>query len=161
MDRIIIATIIVTTVMLFSIIIVYAEEPDIYWYVPNKDTGEIKVFPVYYVEEEFNCKYFGSTTRGCFNGALGYIMLVKSTEFDYVIYGCTVRDHEFFHAMGYNHGEGPLGIICSNPNIAEPTDDNMNYDETNWKHKDLTKDYKVVVEINPRMISWNIGENIG
>lgn len=159
MEKIIIALVIVVALMFITAAIAYADtnEPDTFWAIPNiYDDDKIRWVPVYYVEEDFYCKYSADLSRGCFfgGGVDETITIVKSKEFQWARQGCTVHDHEFYHAMGYAHGEGPLGETCPNPNPLTRDNSNMQYDQYNLKHKDLTKDFRVVKDLNPQMIKW-------
>lgn len=146
-------------VFVATVILGYGEQqqPDDYWYVSIiRDGYTIEKIPVYYVDEPFLCEDHVGLARGCFvHGATGkYIKLVESMEFDWANQGCTVHDHEFFHAMGYGHGTGPLATTCPNSAWEWPDFNNGKpYDPNNIKHWDPL--YKHIPrELNPKMIKW-------
>lgn len=89
-------------------------EPNEYWFVDSilVDDGYRRI-PVYYVDQDFYCS--NVLSRGCHVHGPGiqYVILVESKMYDWDKEGCTVRDHEYYHAMGYRHGEGPLSSTCA------------------------------------------------
>jgi len=98
------------------------QEPDLYWHVPIQNNNyEVEKIPVYYVTEEFLCENHVGLARGCFvNGPMGkYVIIVEHMEYDWANQGCTVHDHEFYHAMGYSHGVGLLSSTCSMPMMSK------------------------------------------
>lgn len=134
------------------------EEADEYWLIPNIHKGyELRWVPVYYVDEITNCgDKDPDHVRGCYYHGPNRddIHIVNGKSFEWANQGCTVRDHEWFHAMGYQHGKGPLSVTCPNPEWKWEGREHMAYDSNNIFHKDLTKDYRNDKDIDPRKIIW-------
>jgi len=96
-------------------LLVYGDEPDDWWLIPKIVDGyEPRWVPVYYVDHDFYCETHAKLARGCYvlKPLTEYIMINKNVEFDWANQGCTVHDHEWFHAMGWGHGMGPLDQTC-------------------------------------------------
>ena len=142
------------------------KEPDEIWSVPNmyNDYEHRDVF-VYFVDvisfEMCPASYVKdmSVVRGCYyyDGVRDDVHIVKGKMFEWSYQGCTVRDHEWFHAMGYRHGEGPLGSTCPNPEWQ--WSDRPQWDGSIDKvHPDVRKMWEGYVhvprEMDPRMIKW-------
>jgi len=130
------------------------EEADAYWLVPEiRNNYESRWIPVYYVYEDFFCENHPTLARGCY--VLGpteeYIMINKNVEFEWANQGCTVHDHEWFHAMGWGHGMGPLDQTCTEfgkmISPARGTNPTGVYADPMYVH--------VPREMDPRSIRWN------
>lgn len=135
-----------------------AEEfADDYWYIPDiRNEYESRWVPVYYVDEIITCDIHNNNIHwGCFYKGPNRedITIVKGTEDNWVNQGCTVTAHEFYHAMGWGHGMGPLSYTCDNPNTITMNNTNISYDENNVKHWNPIYE-PVFREPNPKMIRW-------
>lgn len=92
----------------------FGEEPDDWWLIPSiANDYKSRWVPIYYEDEPFYCGHSVILSNGCYiNGVTEEIKIVKSKMYDWASQGCTVHDHEWFHAMGYKHGVGPLSKTC-------------------------------------------------
>lgn len=89
-------------------------------------------------------------TLGCFEPFTDTIYILKGYQFHWATVGCNVRDHEIFHALGYDH-VSMQKFNCPNPN--EQNWEALQYNLENPKHKDLTIDYYSPVLAQP---SWRV-----
>jgi len=164
-NKLIYAVIVVTSLLIIvTYYVAYGEESaDGYWLVPDINNNyEYRYIPVYYVDEVFYCEYKAYEARGCYvNKPSGeYIKIVESMEFDWANQGCTVHDHEFYHAMGYEHGIGLLSTTCPNPNSITEDNTNMKFDPDNPFHFVLNEKYvPKIKEFNPCIHSWYVSKD--
>ena len=120
-----------------------------YWLIPDMaNEGIPRWVPVYYHGEIFDCDIISlggqdgdlesQEHRGCYvsGPTKDEIHIVKSMMYNWANQGCNVRDHEYYHAMGYKHGVGPLSTTCPNPALVNQNESmNVEYNENNIKHK--------------------------
>jgi len=144
----------------------FGEGPDTYWYVSDiANNYEIRKVPVYYVDVITECEHIdpNHTSRGCFikGPQTEAIFIVTEKEFDWANQGCTVHDHEYYHAMGFKHGVGPLSSTCPMPVLFNPEyggDDMQDFKNATQKivYPDPLYNYKFEFKFDPRNYSWYI-----
>ena len=83
-------------------------------------------------------------------------------EFDWANQGCTVHDHEFYHAMGVGHGVGLLSSTCLMPTITKILYDGDNIQDFSWNatqkivYPDPLYSYKHEYVFDPANYSWYV-----
>ena len=114
----------------YALLTAFADSPDDYVWVGG-DKG-IRQVPIYYVDiveckGEINIHY-----KGCYKGEGDYITFVKGYNLHFwALPGCTIWDHEIYHAWGIDHVEMEQ-FNCPHPNTI--SHNSMQYDETNVAH---------------------------
>ncbi len=105
---------------------------------------EDREVPIYYED------FIGGDVKGYYDPNKDEIHLLESAMYQWALPGCSIRDHEIFHAWGYDHVSMSI-FNCINPNT--PDSNYLQYSEDNLKHRNPEYDIKHR-EPNPLMERW-------
>lgn len=161
-DKLFIIFVLVCSILLViaaTIVVQGEESADEYWLVQSKITQlGLAWIPVYYVDEiTYEMCPTEHESRGCYYHGPDRrdVHIVKDKTYEWASQGCTVRDHEYFHAMGYAHGVGPLSTTCPNPWNVSNDNTNAGYEEDNINHWDPMYEH-TAFESDPKCTTYMV-----
>ena len=115
----------------YGLVTAFGDSPDDYVWVGG-DKG-LRQVPIYYVDNisEF-CVNNSIHIKGCYKTFEDIIIFVKNYDLHFwALPGCTIWDHEIYHAWGYDHVEMNQ-FNCPHPNTV--SHNSMQFEEGNQKH---------------------------
>lgn len=118
-----------TPLFFFLLFVLPAATPDdSVWVGGDKGLREV---PIYYLDI-VPCNSQSEHIKGCYKHMEDIIIFKNGIDvYSWAMPGCTIWDHEIYHAWGYDHVEMEQ-FNCPHPNTVNHN--SMQYDENNVAH---------------------------